>query len=192
LSEARRAALLEALAAHQPADEIEAASLGRIIAFVKDTVAPFDRSTAKGHITSSAIVMSEDGERFFVLHHRKLDRWLQPGGHSDPDDASTLATAMREAHEETGLNDLAPANNGAILDVDAHDIPARGAEAAHVHYDIRYLLITGGGDAAHNIEEAAGARWVTAGELDDLDVDASLRRALHKAAGMHPRAARQS
>jgi 8-oxo-dGTP pyrophosphatase MutT (NUDIX family) len=182
LTEARRATLLDALAAHQPADEQEAAALDRIIEFVKHSPAPFARSTLEGHITGSAVVMTADG-RFLVLYHRKLGRWLQPGGHSDAEDASTLATALREAGEESGLADFEPAHDGAILDVDAHEIPARGTEPAHVHYDIRYLLITQGADAAHNAEEAEAARWITFAEINDLNLDASLRRALRKAAG---------
>lgn len=192
MSEARRAALLEALRAHRAADDLEASSLGRIIAFVERSDAPFDRATLEGHITCSAIIMTRDGTRFFVLHHRKLDRWLQPGGHSDQADVSTLATALREAVEESGLPDLVPAHDASILDVDAHDIPARGAEPAHVHYDIRYLLLTNGEGAAHNAAEAAGARWVSLRELDDLHVDASLHRAIWKAARKYagaPRAA---
>ncbi len=182
MSEARRIALLDALRAHVAESDVEAASLARIIAFVERTPAPFDRATLEGHITGSAVVMSGDGTRFFVLHHRKLDRWLQPGGHSDAEDDSTLATALREAREETGLTDLKPGNSGQILDVDAHDIPAHGAEPAHVHYDIRYLLMTSGAATTYNMVEAAGARWITLDEIDGLDVDASLARALHKAA----------
>jgi 8-oxo-dGTP pyrophosphatase MutT (NUDIX family) len=192
LSEARRAALLEALHRYRAGDDVERTSLARIIAFVERTPAPFDRATPEGHITGSAIVMSGSGERFFVLHHRKLDRWLQPGGHSDPGDASTLATAMREALEETGLSDLTPGNDGEIIDVDTHDIPAREEEPGHVHYDIRYLLITGGAATTYNADEAADARWATLAELDALDVDASLRRALLKAVRIQKRVAHRT
>src|SRR6266540_3835261 len=94
------------LARHQPADEEEAADLARILAFVSRHADPFDRRIAEGHLTASALVVSATGERVLLLHHRKLDRWLQPGGHGDPGETSGEQVALREAHEETGLPGL--------------------------------------------------------------------------------------
>ena len=117
-----------------------------IVDFVRRHADPFDRAIAEGHLTGSAITVSHDGARVLLLHHRKLDRWLQPGGHGDPGETTGEEVALREALEETGIRGLAlhPAAPRP-LDVDVHDIPARGSEPAHEHLDLRYLVVAPGG-----------------------------------------------
>ena len=88
-----RAALLR----HAPADERESAHLGRIVRFVSAEGDPFDRRNPRAHLTGSAFVVSHDGLRVLLLHHRKLGRWLQPGGHADAGESSGEAVALREA-----------------------------------------------------------------------------------------------
>ena len=137
-----RAGLTEALRRHAPADEEEASDRDRILAFVLRHERPFDRAIAEGHLTGSAITVSADGTRVLLLHHRKLDRWLQPGGHGDPGETTGEEVALREALEESGIRGLAlHPTAGCPLDVDVHDIPARGSEPAHEHLDLRYLVV---------------------------------------------------
>ena len=90
-----------------------------------------------GHITGSAWVVDIAGNRVLLADHAKLGRWLQPGGHSDGD-PDTLAVALREAREESGLD--VRALDDAIFDIDVHRIPARGDEPAHLHFDVRFLV----------------------------------------------------
>ena len=99
--------LAEQLGAHLPEDDEEDVDLKTIRVFVAQHAAPFDRGIVSGHLTASAVVVSAEGDRVLLLHHRKLDRWLQPGGHGDPGETSAEAVALREAHEETGLCGLA-------------------------------------------------------------------------------------
>jgi len=182
--------LAEALARHQPEDSPEAEDLEQIRAFVARHPDPFDRRILEGHLTGSAIVVSADGMRTLLLHHRKLDRWLQPGGHADPGESSGEAVALREALEETGLSGLvlheaAPRP----LDVDVHDIPARGTEPAHQHLDLRYLVLAPpGATFSRSTEETRDMRWVTWDEVMRLEgggptlgPDPGLLRALGKA-----------
>jgi len=139
--EARRE-LVASLAAHAPTDEKEAQDLARIRGFVASHDDPWDRRIPAGHLTASALVLSADGGRVLLLHHRKLERWLQPGGHADPGEGRGEGVALREALEETGIEGLAlhPAAPRP-LDVDVHDIPARPGEPAHQHLDLRYLAV---------------------------------------------------
>lgn len=110
----------------------------RILTFVRSTPDCFERSHASGHITGSAWLLNPDGDKVLMTLHRKLKRWLQPGGHADGEQ-DTLAVALREAEEESGICGIIPVSED-IFDVDIHLIPARPGEAAHYHYDIRYLL----------------------------------------------------
>jgi 8-oxo-dGTP pyrophosphatase MutT (NUDIX family) len=182
--------LAEALARHQPEDAAEAEDLAQIRAFVARHPDPFDRRILEGHLTGSALVVSEDGTRTLLLHHRKLDRWLQPGGHADPGESAGEAVALREALEETGLQGLVLHEDAPRpLDVDVHDIPARGAEPAHQHLDLRYLVVAPAGAAfSRSSEETRDMRWVTweeaaalEGEGATLGPDPGLLRALGKA-----------
>lgn len=175
--------LLESLRRHRPEDAAEAGHLRQIVAFVASHDDPFDRRIPHGHLTGSAFVLSEDGGRVLLLHHTKLGRWLQPGGHADPGEASGEAVALREAMEETGIPSLhlhpaAPRP----LDVDVHAIPARGGEAAHSHLDLRYL-VTAPASAVplRAAAESRALRWFAWEETEVLDLDAGLRRGLAKA-----------
>lgn len=138
----------------------------------------FARSHASGHFTGSAWLVSADGERVLLTHHRKLGRWLQLGGHADGD--SDLAqVALREAEEESGLVGLRV--EPAIFDLDAHLIPERGSEPAHWHYDVRYVVRATDNEAFVVSAESLALAWKPVRALmDDAATDASLRRMAHK------------
>jgi 8-oxo-dGTP pyrophosphatase MutT (NUDIX family) len=175
--------LAEQLRAHEPEDDEEDLDLRTIRVFVAQHASPFDRRIATGHLTGSAVVVSAEGDRVLLLHHRKLDRWLQPGGHGDPGETTGEEVALREALEESGVEGLtlhprAPRP----LDVDVHDIPARGSEPAHQHLDLRYLVVAP--ERAQLLPELAELneiRWVPWDETEPLGPDHGLRRALRKA-----------
>jgi len=175
--------LREQLGAHVPADAREAGHLRHIRDFVERHARPFDRAIAEGHLTAAAIVVSSAGDSVLLLHHLKLARWLQPGGHAEPGEDIGEDVALREAREETGIAGLR-LHPGAPrpLDVDVHAIPARPGEPAHEHLDLRYLVIAPP-DAriAPGQGESARIRWFRWDELAGLDLDSGLTRALAKA-----------
>jgi 8-oxo-dGTP pyrophosphatase MutT (NUDIX family) len=178
-----RPALVEALRRHTPADPEEARDRDQILAFVERHQRPFDRAIREGHLTGSAIVVSADASQVLLLHHRKLDRWLQPGGHGDEGETTGEQVALREAREESGIAGLALHESAPRpLDVDVHDIPARDDEPAHQHLDLRYLVVAPpGAAAAPELAELHEIRWVAWDEAPALDPDHGLRRALAKA-----------
>jgi len=150
--------------------------------FVVGPADPFARSNPEGHVTGSAIVARPDGSAFLVVYHRKLGRWLQPGGHTEESDASMFDTAMREVREETGIAELAAPLGREILDVDVHPIPAHGRDPAHSHFDVRFLLTT-----ERDVNRVAAEdplrpmRWRSLEEALAEGVDGSLARSLRKA-----------
>ena len=109
------AALVDLLEAHAPSDEKEAADLECILEVVRrDGEASRSRAHfVPGHLTASAFVTN--GEGVLLIHHDRLGRWLQPGGHVEPEDADLHAAALREITEETTLTSLEPLG---LLDVD--------------------------------------------------------------------------
>ena len=111
------------LAAYRGRWPQESATVARFDAFVDAHPDCFDRSCRVGHVTGSAWIVDMTGDRVLLAHHRTLGRWLQPGGHSDGD-PDTLAVALRETREESGLD--VRALDEAIFDIDVHRTPARG------------------------------------------------------------------
>jgi 8-oxo-dGTP pyrophosphatase MutT (NUDIX family) len=167
---------------HAPADAKEAADLRLILDFLDRHPRPFDRGIAEGHLTGAAFVVSADGRHVLLLLHRRLRRWLQPGGHGEPGESEGEAVALREAREETGIEGLAlhPAAPRP-LDVDVHAIPARGDEPAHLHLDLRYLVIAPAAATPRGEEaESTGARWFT-WDAVPAGLDHGLVRGLAKA-----------
>lgn len=179
--------LLAALEGHTAATEEEVASLVRILRFLQEPADPFARANPKGHVTASAVIARPDASEFLLVHHRKLARWLQPGGHTESSDASAFDAALREAREETGISRFDTPLGRTILDVDVHAIPAHRREPAHSHFDIRYLLTSteAARDHAASAEDPdRPMRWVSLEGARALNVDPSLTRALAKAHAM--------
>ena len=177
-----RLELDEALGRYEAAGPEEAESLAWIRRFLAGPEDPFSRATPEGHVTGSAVVARPDGSAFLVVFHRKLSRWLQPGGHTEESDRSVFDTARREAREETGIALFDAPLGRAILDVDVHAIPARGRDAAHFHFDVRYLLSTAlDCDPEASEDPARPMRWTSLEDALALGVDGSLARALNKA-----------
>ena len=140
-----------ALERHVPTDEREGRARQAVLNALGRLASPFDQGAGPEHVTASAVVV---GARGTVLHHHKrLHRWLQPGGHIEPGEAPWEA-AWREAREETGLAVSHPATGPRLIHVDVHD-GARG----HVHLDLRYLLLGPDRDPAPEAGESPDARW---------------------------------
>jgi 8-oxo-dGTP pyrophosphatase MutT (NUDIX family) len=177
-----RGELVEALGRYAAEGAEEAESLTWIRRFLAGPEDPFSRATPEGHVTGSAVVARPDASAFLLVFHRRLSRWLQPGGHTEESDPSVFDTAWREATEETGIARFDAPLGRAILDVDVHAIPARGPEPAHFHFDVRYLFSTAlDCDPAASEDPVRPMRWASLEDALALGVDGSLARALHKA-----------
>lgn len=168
--------LVDLIADHQPGDAAEATHLADVRSLVVLHCSEASKRTHydPGHLTASAFVLSPDRSSVALIHHEKLGIWVQPGGHLEPGDASVEDGARREVAEEIGLTDLEPLG---LVDVDVHQIPARGGEPAHLHHDLRFGFVASVWDldAGDGVLEA---RWMP---IDDLgDVDEGLRRAVAK------------
>ena len=130
------------------------------------------RTCRPGHLTGSAFVVDSSRMMCLLLFHTKLQRWLQPGGHADGD-TNLAHVALREAEEETGISGLRVVIPAIDVDIHLVDPPK---EDAHLHLDVRYLVIAPAGSEPEGNHESQALRWVTEAELLDFDVDDGLRR----------------
>jgi 8-oxo-dGTP pyrophosphatase MutT (NUDIX family) len=158
------------------------ARIARVIEFVRAHEDCFERSCREGHVTGSAWILSPDHRCVLLTHHRKLGRWLQLGGHADGD-TDPLRVALREAREESGIRGFRPLPDEPDplpLDVDVHVIPARGGEAAHAHFDVRFLLEAAPGQEPVASEESHALQWVERARLCEfIDEESQLRMEMH-------------
>ncbi len=139
---------------------------------------PFSRDHFEpGHFTASGFVLSPDGDSVLLVLHRKLGRWLQPGGHVDPEDGDLFVAACREVAEETGVSGLKHVDG--VFDVDIHPIPARKIEPAHEHFDVRFLMRCEATDLTIS-DESHDAAWVPIAEIDQRMSDPCEARVIRK------------
>ena len=175
---ANDAALAAALANYAGRWPDEAATVGLFVELLGDADNPFLRDRLAGHFTASSWLVDRSGERVLLTHHRKLQLWLQLGGHADGQRELHL-TALREAEEESGLTGLRV--DAAIFDVDRHWIPEHKSVPAHWHYDVRYVVHAGDDEAYTISEESLDLAWRRIDELAaDPATDASVRRMAQK------------
>ena len=153
-----RSTLIALLQKYNPIFDEEIIFKEQMLSFINDNVNCFERSLAIGHITASCWLLSSDGTKALLLHHAKLDRWLQLGGHCDGN-SDVLAVAIKEAQEESGINNII-AVDGTIFDIDIHLIPENSREKAHFHYDARFLLQVVGDQEVVPNRESKELRWI--------------------------------
>jgi 8-oxo-dGTP pyrophosphatase MutT (NUDIX family) len=170
--------LLAGYRTHNPRDEQARREFSEFAAAHADCC---ERTLSIGHFTGSAWLVSADGQRVLLTHHRKLGRWLQLGGHADGE-GDLAQVALREAEEESGLTELSL--HPEIFDLDRHAIPARGAEPRHWHYDVRFVVRATAGEDFAVSEESHDLAWRRVAEIvNDTEADDSLRRMARKWVG---------
>lgn len=130
--------------------------------------------------TATAYIIEED--KTLLIFHRKLGKWLPPGGHMDPNETPPEA-AVREAFEETGLEvEVIKQENIWIDRWNAksferpflcllEEIPEHNGKPAHQHIDFVYVTRPIGGTLTHNKEETHEIRWFTLNDLEKFTPD---------------------
>ena len=171
--------LLALLERYVPIDSDDCETHARLTDFVRGASDCLNRHHPPGHITVSAWIVDPPCSAALLVHHRKLDRWLQPGGHIE-DDASVLAAARREVAEETGLQAVEVYSDG-IFDLDIHAIPARKREPEHLHYDVRFLFVADPAQSLQLSDESHDLGWFTNAEVHATGEGRSIDRMIDKA-----------
>jgi 8-oxo-dGTP pyrophosphatase MutT (NUDIX family) len=153
-------------------------SIELILNLLECSPTPFSRDQfTPGHITCTGLVLAPDGERLLLVHHRRLDRWLLPGGHVEAEDATIAEAARREVVEETGA--LLAAECG-FIGADVHGIPAKKNEPYHLHHDLLFHF-RAVAEELQVSEESHEVIWCGPTEFDRYDVPWNVRRAYARA-----------
>lgn len=138
-----------------------------VLEFIDSNTDALHRTNTRGHLTGSAVVFDAAAERVVLLHHRKLRRWLQPGGHADGD-GNLAGVALREATEETAIDGLRI--DPVAVDVDIHEVET-GRDTAHLHLDVRFIVVAPPGAEVVGNHESTDIAWVAMDDLDAYDPD---------------------
>ncbi|PZR27857.1 MAG: NUDIX hydrolase [Citrobacter freundii] len=173
-----RIEFLKLLSGYKGVNSHEQEMLNETVTFANAHKDCFSRELLIGHITASAWIINRQMTHALLMHHAKLDRWFQPGGHCDGD-PDVRAVAKKEAFEETGLEvDLLRPE---IFDIDVHVIPARKTEPEHKHYDIRFLFSADMTKEELDInEEARAVKWIRLEEVQQYNNNDSIMRMVEK------------
>lgn len=165
----------------------ESDTLQRMLDFLASSPMVFERAHPPGHFTGSALVCNPNMTRVALTHHKKLEKWLQFGGHADGD-RNLARVALRETEEESGLSRLAYVDfeenlgcphHPVPFDLDIHEIPARGDVPAHLHYDVRFLLFAEEQALTVN-EESHEVAWMDLEEARQKTQEESMLRQFSK------------
>lgn len=166
--------LLKLLQAYRLRYPQEAAAVDQYIDFVQAHENCFSRTQLSGHVTGSAWLVNRAGTHVLLTHHRKLNIWVQLGGHADGQ-TDILAAARREAIEESGIESLATLS-AALFNIDIHPIPERGDEPAHLHYDATFTFQATDSDDFVVSEESHALEWVEVSRLAEKTSEHCLLR----------------
>ena len=158
-----------------PGEEEAVASFHSVLG----TPRPVERDQfVPGHFTASGFVVSPDLSSVLLIHHRRLDRWMQPGGHIDAADETPWAAARREIGEETGMFDLEDLSTG-LFGLGHHPIPARHDEPPHRHFDLKFAFLAVGHHLAPS-SEVGDVTWGRFEEMEMFGVDAETMHEVQK------------
>jgi len=167
--------LVAQLEKYRAANSAQSDTVDRFINFLeKNRLQSFERSLAEGHVTASCWLINQAQTHVLLTHHRKLNCWIQPGGHADGERA-LVKVALSEAYEESGIEKIAILSDE-IFDIDRHVIPERRDEPEHFHYDFRFAMQSTENDNYIVSDESYDLSWAEITRLRNRTTDESVLR----------------
>jgi len=167
---------------HDPSDGSAMKSRELVLLLLKEAADPLSRHhLSPGHITCTGMVLSPDRKSVLAVHHRRLNRWLMPGGHVEDGDATLADSARREVLEETGVE--GNAGPAPLISIDVHGIPSNGREPYHLHHDLLFFFVAKS-TAIRVSEESHSVAWITPDAFTTYGIPDNVQRAYRRATGM--------
>ena len=149
--------------------EVATTSAMSVTEFVSSNSRPLDRCGGPAHVTASCVVFSPDFTRVLLTHHAKGRFWVQFGGHVEPGDATVRDAALREAREESGVQDF-PWLSPHPVDVHSHDLPGAFGACA-THHDVVYGAVLSPDAHTQVSDESLDVKWFPIDDLPGTIVD---------------------
>ncbi len=162
------------LESYAPTSEHQKTTKAALLQFMAEHEDHLHRSLEKGHLTGSAFVVNPQRTHCLLMHHAKLDIWVQLGGHADGD-PDLLAVATKEAHEESGLESITLVSPE-VFDLDIHEIPPHKGIPAHLHFDVRYLFEANPDEPLVVNRESKDLKWIPLEEVGNFTGEESMLR----------------
>ncbi|MFB1022219.1 MAG: NUDIX hydrolase [Vicingaceae bacterium] len=136
----------------------------------------WSKKNTVGQITCACWVVKKERTKALMTHHKKLDRWLQLGGHLEAEDNTIVDSCIRELKEESGLNRFDLLSND-ILDMDVHKIPtSKKGVFEHFHFDIRMLFEADENESIQfDKSESNNVKWMAFGDILKLENESITR-----------------
>lgn len=178
-----QAYLIELLESYLPVNLEEQVYKARFIEFIKGEPECLNRDLLKGHITVSVWLTDSTLSRVLLTHHKKINRWIQLGGHADGD-PDLFRVALKEALEESGIPMLEFVKKR-VFDIDIHQIPEFDEYPQHLHYDVRFLIRTTISDRYIVSDESIDLKWVNIQEIENFTTEPSIIRMAQKSLALN-------
>lgn len=142
------------------------------------------------HFTATGIVFNKY-KQILMIFHKKLQVWLPPGGHIEPNELPDAAV-LREIFEETGIKaEIIPEKQNLLLTHDncqelerpfivlLEDIESNGK---HNHIDMVYICRSLNEDYTLQESEVSNIGWFTSDKIRNLKTYENVVKTIEKAA----------
>lgn len=149
------------------------------------------------HYTSTVFVISQEPpKRVLLIHHKKLDKWMPPGGHQEFSE-NPYEAAVREVKEETGIDIIPYIEKPKAVDGRALSLPVpnyifeekidvRDEQPKHYHLDMIYVIEIPYHRVGLRSSESHEIGWFTAEEIKTLQIFDNVRIIIQSVLGSLP------
>jgi 8-oxo-dGTP pyrophosphatase MutT (NUDIX family) len=165
---------VQVLGTFRPDDDDQARLRASYLAFLQAHPDGMARECVPAHLTASALVLDATASQVLLTLHRKGGFWAQFGGHCEPADATLAYAALREAREESGIEDLHLVGQGPVgqgpVDLDRHTLSSAFGTCGE-HLDVRYAVVAPAGAQPVVSDESSDVAWFPADALPEGCVD---------------------
>jgi 8-oxo-dGTP pyrophosphatase MutT (NUDIX family) len=160
---------LRVLDTFRPDDDAQVQLRASYLAFLHAHPDGMTRGCVPAHLTASALVLDPTASHVLLTLHRKGEFWAQVGGHCEPADATVAGAALREAREESGIDDLRLVGAGPV-DLDRHQLSSAFGSCGE-HLDVRFAVVAPAGAVPAVSDESSDVAWFPFDDLPDGCVD---------------------